>query len=330
MLLPARSGTMQKWCVILTTVTTQSPDPTPDPTGVPAPAQAQVPLDPAAAAAGSNAYYAREINKPETARSRAQAGFGVTSAVATVLIAAGVLAKFQTLSLWVLVPGLIAVGLWLATAALFLWTVSMPIRRLPAELAQPGNLGALDFLDKAVRGANWQARKINFRLAIAAWVTSAAAVLTLASLVLAATVSAPDPRTEVADLSLANRAFAVVSRICPSAVLAPKPLNLVVGAIDPSESDDEFVSLRLASRECPGATSLDVPRSEIRAILTHDNCTFSQLSLPSSSHAAGAINTPILSSIRRHAGATPTVSPSPSPSLVPQKINTCFPYSGEP
>jgi hypothetical protein len=81
--------------------------------------------------AAATAYYAREINKPEAARSRAQAGFGVASAVAAVLITAGAVSKFQTLLTWVLGIGLAAVGLWLGTAAFFLWTVSMPIKTLP-------------------------------------------------------------------------------------------------------------------------------------------------------------------------------------------------------
>jgi hypothetical protein len=289
-----------------------------------------IPLDPAAAAAASNAYYAREINKPETARSRGQAGFGITSAVATVLIAAGVLAKFQTLSPWVLSTGLIAVGLWLGTAATFLWTVSMPIKKLPPELAIKGNLEALEFLNKTGKAANWQAKRINLRLRIATWVSAAAAVFTLLSLVLAATIVAPDPRTEVADLSLAKRAFAAVSRICPSAVVAPAPFNVILGAIDPNDSNDAVVSLRLASRECPGASSIDVPRTEIRAIVTNKSCSFSQISSLSSSIRGTVIGPQILSSIRHRAAATPTASPSPSPSLGPQKNNTCFPYFGEP
>lgn len=251
------------------------------------------------------------------------------------IIAAGVLAKFQTLSLWVLVTGLIAVGLWLGTAATFLWTVSMPIKKLPPELDQPGNLRGLDFLDQAGKAANWQAERINFRLRIATWVSVAAAVFTLLSLVLAATIPATDPRTEVADLFLANRAFAAVSLICPSAVVAPAPFNVILGAIDPNDSNDEVVSLRLTSRECAGANSIDVPRSEIRAIVTHDNCSFSQISLPTSSFRATAIDPPISPSIRHLATATPmaspsTASPSPSPSLVPHKSKTCFPYWAKP
>ncbi len=158
----------------------------------------------------------------------------------------------------------------------------MPIKRLPDALAEPGERESASFVKEAVDGANYQAAKINDRIRWAAWASVGAAFLTVLSLVLAATIAPVDPRTEVADVSLTNTAFAVVSRICPSAVVAPSPFNLVVGAIDPNELSDEIVSLRLNSNECYGDSSIDLPRSDIRAIVANDNCSISQMALSSS------------------------------------------------
>ena len=303
--------------------------------------------------AAANAYYAREINKPEAARSRAQAGFGIASAAAVILITAGVVTKFQTLPIWVLVIGLATLLLWFATAATFLWAVSAPITNPPADLFPEGQQEAATFVELAVVGANWHAKRINDRLRWAVSAAAVAAVLTLLSLVLVVTISPTDPRTEVADLSLASKAFRTVSRICPASVVAPPPYNVILGAIDPNDTSDDVISLRLNSSECHGPSSIDVPRSEVRAIVTHDKCSLSQISLPSANSGSQTaspapkrygLTTPAPSKQNGSTGlglgqsnsssrlaAAMHASPEPSSSPTPPKIKSCgFYMSGIP
>ena len=122
----------------------------------------------------------------------------------------------------------------------------------PADLFPEGQQEAATFVELAVVGANWHAKRINDRLRWAVSAAAVAAVLTLLSLVLVVTISPTDPRTEVADLSLASKAFRTVSRICPASVVAPPAYNVILGAIDPNDTSDDVISLRLNSSECHG------------------------------------------------------------------------------
>src|SRR6476620_3952112 len=74
-----------------------------------------------------DAYYPLVVSLPEKARSRAQAAYGVASAIAAALVALGIFGKVGERPLAVQVLGLIALCAWLVTALLFMRAVSQSV-----------------------------------------------------------------------------------------------------------------------------------------------------------------------------------------------------------
>lgn len=126
------------------------------------------------------AYYPRALGAPDTARSRAQAGYTVASAVAAALIAAGVLSGIDKRPVLVQGLGLTALVLWMITALLFMWAVSAPVRVVEGD--QPT---ADAFVTTALSNAKLERDEVDKRQRAARIASVAAVLLTLAAFVTA-------------------------------------------------------------------------------------------------------------------------------------------------
>jgi hypothetical protein len=226
----------------------------------------------------AQAFYARQINLPEIARSRAQAGFGVATLLATGLIAAGILSEFPSLSLLVQISGIVTVSLWVLASIIFLWAIAIPVK---VDEREQGEQRESVFVSTTLNDSLDLYDKITWRSKVAALAAIAAIVLSLISFVLVVTVPRPDPRNTAADVVLTGGAFRLVSDACPRAVISMKP-PAVIADINPNSLNASRISLRLGPAQCRGVSneSIDLPRADILAIAVHSACSLQLSSAP--------------------------------------------------
>jgi hypothetical protein len=129
-------------------------------------------------------YYPHALSVADTARSRAQSGYGIASAIATGLVAAGALGKIGQQSLLVQILGLAAVVMWVVAALLFLWAVAAPVGLVTQ--AQP-NVSA--FVGAALQLARQERDEIDRRQRFARWASTLAAFLTVMTVTVALLLS---------------------------------------------------------------------------------------------------------------------------------------------
>jgi hypothetical protein len=127
------------------------------------------------------AHYVRLMASPDTARARAQAAYGISSAIAVALVAAGLFGGLDTQPPEVQGIAIAALVAWLVAAALFLHAVSSPFEMdLSATLSKDDVVkAALDGIrDERTKIDGWQ-RKAQLAAAVAALLTVAALVFAL-------------------------------------------------------------------------------------------------------------------------------------------------------
>lgn len=260
----------------------------------------------------SQAFYARELSLPEITRSRAQAGFSVSTVLAGGLIAAGILSQFSSLSLLVVIIGMVAVFLWLVTSILFLWAIAIPVKLS----RKAGDRPAADFVKQVTDESQLISKTIRYRSAWAAAIAAVALVATFATFALAVSLPRPDPRNAAADVVLTENGLSLVSGACPRAIISTDPPTAIAD-VDPNALTADPISLRLGAGQCGGVSdeSIDLPRQDVLAIVVHSACT-----LPGLDPIALAGNqTPGLDVFE--SSARPAVSfeatPTPSPTLSP-------------
>jgi hypothetical protein len=127
-----------------------------------------------------SAYYPRALASPDSARSRAQAGYTIASAIAAALVAAGVLSEIDSQPGVIQILGLGALTLWMATAWLYMSAVSVPVRVIEGlQLTED------EFVGTALSNAKIERDEVDRRQRRARWVSFAAVLLTLATFVAA-------------------------------------------------------------------------------------------------------------------------------------------------
>jgi hypothetical protein len=126
------------------------------------------------------AYWPRALAAADAARTRAQSGFTIASAIATGLIAAGLFANLADRSHWVRYVGGAALALWLTAMLLFLLAVvsGTGVAALAADQAERGfSVGLLKSVER-------ERLRVERRLLAAVVVTSAAVLVTAATAVI--------------------------------------------------------------------------------------------------------------------------------------------------
>jgi hypothetical protein len=131
-------------------------------------------IPPAVRDAIVTAYYPRALSSPDSARSRAQAGYTIASAIAAALVAAGVLGDIESQRTVVQALGLSAIILWMTTAWFYMLAVSVPVR-----VVEGLRLTEDAFVDTTLRNAKAERNEVDLRQRRARLASFGAVLLTV-------------------------------------------------------------------------------------------------------------------------------------------------------
>ncbi|MFL5872845.1 MAG: hypothetical protein ACJ75T_05150 [Solirubrobacterales bacterium] len=200
-------------------------------------------------------HYARVMANADSARARAQAAYGIVSAIAIALMAAGLLGGVDTQPFGVQALTVAALVAWLAAAALFLHAVSSPfeVSPLPTSNDEALTKAVLDGVRaERTKIDSWQ-RRGQMAAAVAAFLTVAA--------FLSALYSDGTSERETALIALTSNGAASIQRTCGS---VPSTLS---GKVAKADLEDEIVEIELAPGVCGNTrVNVAVPRSAILAL----------------------------------------------------------------
>ena len=144
-------ASIRQWLQVAESLNTAVPDSTPAGVGA-------VKADVVAAVVG--AYYPKLVNSADTARSRAQAAYAVSNALAGGLVGASLLTVFSTAATTTKSIGFAAVVAWIAASLLYVRAVASP---LPPEV--PKNLkDGTAFVDYVLDASRTDRRTIDHRV----------------------------------------------------------------------------------------------------------------------------------------------------------------------
>lgn len=160
------------------------------------------------------AVYPAMLSEPTLVRARAQTAYTVASAIATALIAAGILTGIGDAAWYVQSFGFAAVGAWMLTAALYIG-ISRRVFKVPR--AQPNQPLTMDeFVSRALNHATDEADALEQRLENAAKSTYTALGLTGAAILAALLFPKADAPAPVSVLTLSTAGASAISEQCPS------------------------------------------------------------------------------------------------------------------
>jgi hypothetical protein len=201
------------------------------------------------------AYYPRALAVADTARSRAQAAYGIASAIAAALVAAGVFGDLDDRRTIVQIFGVAALALWLLAAGLFLVAVSAPFHETP-----PNQKTAEAFVLETLGAATKERTRVEQFSIGAAIVAGLAALVTAATFALA--LFYPPTEEHDAKVLLTAKGTASVEKACGS---VPVPLK---GQLVMDDLQKEFVAVKLDAGSCGLETgpTVAIPRAQVRAV----------------------------------------------------------------
>jgi hypothetical protein len=193
-----------------------------------------VPIAPAVTQEVIKEYYAEALKEADGTRSRAQNGYTIAGAVAAAIAAAGIFGNIGEERDLVQAVGVVSLAAWVVAALLFIWTVAASVELPGATVAGDADTFVATVLDRVQS----EHATIEKRLMRALVATTVAATVTLATLVLALTTSAPGASVH-GTLSLTKAGSEAVNRLCGGTP------TTVVGSIDPAALGNAFVEVKL-------------------------------------------------------------------------------------
>ncbi len=228
----------------------------------------------------AEAYYQSVVGRASAARSRAQAGFAIVSAISGFAIAAAFTAQIDQAPLITKLLAFVGVVFWVIAAALFLWA---SIIQPPPENGggrAPVQLRRRQFVDKVAWVSDQEALRVNSRVVLAGSAVIVALLLTLAT---ALTVVFFPPATEqtVADVTVTESYFKQFLAQCQVEVTKPGFHDLV-GKLDVPSLNSNFIVLDVEPGVCVGQGKFAIPRSAVLQVEEYPKCRYS---LPSGSGA---------------------------------------------
>ena len=220
---------------------------------VPAPPP-QVPQDVRKAVV--DAYYPKALAVADSARSRAQAGYGVASAIAAALVAAGVFGDLDERSTLVQVLGLVALGAWLVAASFFLYAVSAPLHE-----AIPPQEGVEKFANAVLHAATEEQKDVDSRARVGRFASVVAAVLTVLAFGFAVFSEVPS-KASAGTVSLTAKGVEAVAEKCRTLTAT------FAGRVDKADLEKEFVNITVEGRACGEKDAvISVPRAQVRGVV---------------------------------------------------------------
>lgn len=203
-----------------------------------------------------SAYYPRALAASDAARSRAQAGYGVASAIAAALVAAGVFGGLAHKPLGTQLVGVAALVSWLAAAGFFLVAVSSPFLDANAQATQQS---AEAFVYAALEQASNESKAVDRWQYLARVAAGIAAVLTTAAFALAIFDTPSEEISGIVRLTADGRVAVGVA--CG---VNPHPIE---ASVSMAALEQDFVPLVLSTMSCKheGVRVL-VPRGDLLSI----------------------------------------------------------------
>ena len=205
-----------------------------------------------------SAYFPRAVAAPDSARNRAQAGYAISSAIATALVAAGAYVDIEDRSLAAQVLAGVALAAWIATALLYLHAVTTAVKTPLAEDADsPDPTG---WLVSVLTRSQDERDLVDRRQRMATVATVAAVIVTVPALgvALASSVALDKDRVE---LALSDKALATVSALCGNQVAS------VQGRLESRTLRREFVVIEIDPGVCAGRIlNVRIPRADVLGI----------------------------------------------------------------
>lgn len=201
------------------------------------------------------AYYPRQVSAVDAARSRAQSAYTVSSALATVLLGAGLLTALGERPLIVRGLGSIAIAAWLGAAGLYLRAVASPVTPPLRDVKD----GAAAFVNAVLKRAEAERREIDARLNIANAGSLFALLVTATAIAVAVYWS---PAQTVSGMIVLTRSGAeVIGEVCPQ-----RPGTLT-GAVAYESLNTDVLAIEAEEGVCDDvAVLLQVPRSSVAAV----------------------------------------------------------------
>ncbi len=198
------------------------------------------------------AHYERLMAAPDSARGRAQAAYGIASAIALAIVAAGLFGGLDGQPVGVQAVAVTALIAWLVTAALFLHTVSSPF-----EVDRESKSSEDAIVEATLDGVRDERARIDAWQRRAQFAAAAAALLTVAAFVIA--LCADHSQTE----KTATLAITAASAGRLAAACGPITGRLV-GKLSEASLDEKFVDIILDPGMCgPASVHIALPRSAI-------------------------------------------------------------------
>jgi hypothetical protein len=203
-----------------------------------------------------DAYYARAMSSPDAARRRAQAAYGIASALVAAVLAAGLLGNLDERAEIVQITALVALLTWIVTAGLFLHTVSSPSLDLPTVSQQDEEAFVKAALDR-VRAERTVINRWLKRAQIASCVAAAA---TLAAFALAVEGSPTEPAKPVI-ITLTGPGSVALASVCD------KPSRRLTGSMAVGNLQNALVEVKLDAGVCaPQPVLVAIPRAAVLAV----------------------------------------------------------------
>jgi hypothetical protein len=204
------------------------------------------------------AYFPRAVAAPDSARNRAQAGYAISSAIATSLVAAGVYVDIADRSLPAQALAAAALASWIVAALLYLHAVTTAVQTPLGEGADsPDPTG---WLVTVLTRSQDERDLVDRRLRMATIATVIAVLVTLPALgaALGSSVALDKDRVE---LALSEQARATVAALCG------KDVPRVRGLLESRTLRRDFVVIELDPGLCDtGVANVRIPRSDVLGI----------------------------------------------------------------
>ena len=282
------------------------PQPPPQPSGQTVQSESSAVLPREAIGPISGAYYEAVARWPETARTRAQAGFTVAGAAAAALAAAGFASHIASASIVIQILGLIGVGSWVLAAALYIYAVASPVAGEP----KPTDETPLAFARAIGSSARGERQRIDGRAKRANFAAWFALGITLLTLVLAVALPQPVP-LDAAVVGISQWEARQATDACPGLADA----TIVSGQVHTNSLDMPEVEIDLPQTACGKAKTLDIPQSQIAFIVQSSQChTVSALANRRTTPVNQFLQLRTAVTMSSRAAATNSASPTPSPS----------------
>jgi hypothetical protein len=224
-----------------------------------------IPADVRTALIGS--FYPRFLAQAESARNRAQAGYGIASAVGAALVTAGLVSDFRSQPGIVVWFGLGAIAAWLMTALAFLGAVA-----LPAVAAEPPGIRRFDaFAQYVVDKTLAERDKIDRRLRWAVMAFVNAIVLTVVAFSLFALGVNAEPQRREARIAVTDAERGAIRSVCSPARNLAADLSIgkwLHGKLKTSTLREALISVVLDQGECSAGSSpeIEIPREDVTVV----------------------------------------------------------------